>query len=256
MAGAGFNLRSWSSNSAKLLELAKEEKQLTHPYKWRYCPTDNNPADLLTRGLTIEQFDQSILWRKGPNWLTDSTKWPELNSAKNTVLTSLVDDSESEEEIDNLDMTHQNSLGSITNILDISNHGSYMKLLRITAYVIRFIRNCRRDRISRKSGPLEVNEIQTAVNTWILDCQESTGNDGHVRAARIQTSNGETSRPIVKLFPLEVSGTHSNASSDHTDEQHEDTTQRSTRPKRNASIKAREKIRKWITNVDENDEED
>ncbi|CAG2203345.1 unnamed protein product [Mytilus edulis] len=60
----------------------KEITELTHPYKWRYCPTDNNPADLLTRGLTIEQFDQSILWRKGPNWLTDSTKWPELNSAK------------------------------------------------------------------------------------------------------------------------------------------------------------------------------
>ncbi|XP_063408858.1 uncharacterized protein LOC134692334 [Mytilus trossulus] len=147
----------------------REITELTHPYKWRYCPTDNNPADLLTRGLTIEQFDQSILWRKGPHWLTDSTKWPELNSAKNTVLTSLVDDRENEEELDNLNMTHQKSLGSITNILDISNYGSYMKLLRITAYVIRFIRNCIRDRISRKSGPLEVNEIQTAVNTWILD---------------------------------------------------------------------------------------
>ena len=82
------------------------------------------------------------------------------------------------------------------------------------------------------------------------------GNDGHVRALRIQTSNGETSRPIVKLFTLEVSWTHSAAISDHTDEQHEDTTQRSTRPKRNASIKALEKIRKWITNVDEKDEED
>ncbi|CAG2220740.1 unnamed protein product [Mytilus edulis] len=91
----------------------KEITELTHPYKWRYCPTDNNPADLLTRGLTIEQFDQSILWRKGPHWLTDSTKWPELNSATNTVLTSLVDDRENEEEVDNLNMTHQNSLGSI-----------------------------------------------------------------------------------------------------------------------------------------------
>ncbi|XP_063436767.1 uncharacterized protein LOC134718204 [Mytilus trossulus] len=54
----------------------REITELTHPYKWRYCPTDNNPADLLTRGLTIEQFDQSILWQKGPHWLTDSTKWP------------------------------------------------------------------------------------------------------------------------------------------------------------------------------------
>ncbi|CAG2242577.1 unnamed protein product [Mytilus edulis] len=143
----------------------------------------------------------SILWRKGPNWLTDSTKWPELNSAKNTVLTSLVDDSESEEEIDNLDMTHQNSLGSITNILDISNHGSYMKLLRITAYVIRFIRNCRRDRISRKSGPLEVNEIQTAVNTWILDCQESTYTDemSYLRGAQHRHTKS-TQSPTIGTF--------------------------------------------------------
>ncbi|CAG2248103.1 unnamed protein product [Mytilus edulis] len=136
-------------------------------------------------------FFMSILWRKGPNWLVDSTKWPELNSTKNTVLTSLVDDIENEEELDNLDMTHQNSLGSITNILDISNYGSYMKLLRITAYVIRFIRNCRRDRISRKSGPLEVNEIQTAVNTWILDCQESTYTDemSYLRGAQHRNTN-------------------------------------------------------------------
>ncbi|VDI78847.1 Hypothetical predicted protein [Mytilus galloprovincialis] len=70
------------------------------------------------------------------------------------------------------------------------------------------------------------------------------------------TSNGETSLPIVKLFPLEVSETRSDATSDHTDGQHEDTTQRSTRPKLNAIIKARERIRKWTTNVDENDEED
>ncbi|VDI78848.1 Hypothetical predicted protein [Mytilus galloprovincialis] len=35
MAAAGFNLRSWSSNSAKLLQLAKEENVLD---------TDNKPS--------------------------------------------------------------------------------------------------------------------------------------------------------------------------------------------------------------------
>ena len=39
------------------------------------------------------------------------------------------------------------------------------------------------------------------------------GGDGLVRAANIRTSNGKTNRPIVKLFPLEVS------SSDITSEQ-------------------------------------
>ena len=32
-----------------------------------------------------------------------------------------------------------------------------------------------------------------------------TGNDGLVRAANLQTSNQITSRPITKLYPLEVS---------------------------------------------------
>ena len=31
-----------------------------------------------------------------------------------------------------------------------------------------------------------------------------TGNDGSVRAAKIQTKHGITNRPIVKLYPLET----------------------------------------------------
>ena len=31
-----------------------------------------------------------------------------------------------------------------------------------------------------------------------------TGNDGSVRAAKVKTKNGFTTRPIVKLYPLET----------------------------------------------------
>ncbi|VDI36402.1 Hypothetical predicted protein [Mytilus galloprovincialis] len=33
-----------------------EINQLTHGFSWRYCPTDSNPADLLSRGMTAVMF--------------------------------------------------------------------------------------------------------------------------------------------------------------------------------------------------------
>ena len=42
---------------------------------WHYCPTNDNPADLLTRGLSFDQFASSQLWRHGPPWLPHKDKW-------------------------------------------------------------------------------------------------------------------------------------------------------------------------------------
>lgn len=57
----------------------REIHDLTENRKWRYCPTGENPADLLTRGITCTQYKTSNIWLKGPSWLTDSEKWPSWN---------------------------------------------------------------------------------------------------------------------------------------------------------------------------------
>lgn len=44
---------------------------------------------------------------------------------------------------------------------------------------------------------------QTNWKIWIIT-EFVRGNDEYVRSARIRTSTGETSRPIAKLYPLEV----------------------------------------------------
>ncbi|XP_045033907.1 uncharacterized protein LOC116928660 [Daphnia magna] len=36
----------------------------------QYCPTASNPADLLTRGVTLQQLKTSSIWISGPSWLT------------------------------------------------------------------------------------------------------------------------------------------------------------------------------------------
>ena len=42
----------------------------------RYCPSADNPADLLTRGVTFDQLNSSTQWRHGPTWLPSPSKWP------------------------------------------------------------------------------------------------------------------------------------------------------------------------------------
>ena len=40
----------------------------SHTEDWKFCPTDNNPADVATRPLTVKSsIDRMNLWLNGPN---------------------------------------------------------------------------------------------------------------------------------------------------------------------------------------------
>ena len=43
---------------------------------WSFTPSADNPADLLTRGLSADQLKSSRLWTCGPDWLLDKSTWP------------------------------------------------------------------------------------------------------------------------------------------------------------------------------------
>ena len=57
----------------------KEIKSLTNGHTWRYCPTKDNPADILSRGISRQQFNDNELWFNGPKWLTKEENWPQWN---------------------------------------------------------------------------------------------------------------------------------------------------------------------------------
>jgi len=45
---------------------------------WNYCPTVDNPAGLLTRGIKFQLLNSpDKLWWKGPPWLTTPSTWPQ-----------------------------------------------------------------------------------------------------------------------------------------------------------------------------------
>ena len=55
-----------------------EIHQFSAPNQWCYVPTAVNPADLGTRGLTVEELASADLWWTGPEFLKKSKQdWPE-----------------------------------------------------------------------------------------------------------------------------------------------------------------------------------
>jgi len=79
----------WSDSQIVLYWLKSDKKQhqfvshqvtkihqLTPTGTWKYCPTEENPTDLLTRGITVTQMNSSLLWHHGPQWLTNRNNWP------------------------------------------------------------------------------------------------------------------------------------------------------------------------------------
>jgi len=54
----------------------KEIKALFPVSVWNHCPTHENPADLLTHGITKTQPHASSLWQHGPQWLPLVKQWP------------------------------------------------------------------------------------------------------------------------------------------------------------------------------------
>ncbi|VBB35249.1 unnamed protein product [Acanthocheilonema viteae] len=70
----------WVKNESKLLprfvQKRAEEIRNSH-FKLRYTPSSQNPADMVTRGISPTKLRYSKLWWNGPYWLDkDPSQWP------------------------------------------------------------------------------------------------------------------------------------------------------------------------------------
>ena len=148
----------------------KEIQEITNDRKWMFCPTADNPADLLTSRISAAQYKNNRLWREGPDWLLDTYKWPTWD-INNTAVLLTTDD----EDIPSaLTLTEQTPiLTGIHSVVDITLYSRYTKLIRVTAFILRFVNNSRRPH-TRKLSRLSVHELHEAEKMWLRSCQSTS----------------------------------------------------------------------------------
>lgn len=150
---------------------------------WRHVPSEDNPADALSRGQSPLEFISNYFWLNGPTWLSnDEQAWPpnllpdiEVPEQRSTVIMSAVVDRD---------------------ILE--RFSSFIKMKRVLAYCMRFVKCC----LSRKSNSedLSPEEIQNSERCILKLIQRS----GFERELRQLSSNRtlEIKSNILSLSPF------------------------------------------------------
>ena len=128
---------------------------------WRHVPTQDNPADLASRGGLVTEENQ--LWWRGPEWLSDPAKWPaDLVTAPTA---------ESNAEMKTTKELFALAVNSDHELDELLAKNSYWKTLRVCAWIMRFAQNARTKRASRTKGPLRTEEIEKQNLFWMLRAQ-------------------------------------------------------------------------------------
>ncbi|XP_028394462.1 uncharacterized protein LOC114518655 [Dendronephthya gigantea] len=181
----------------------KEIHQLTNNATWNYCPTSDNPADLLTRGISADSLSKSTLWDNGPHWLTNHANWPEWKPNMVLLQSSLNKDQDTNEAPPTNPDTPESTKRSPTNIKQIitpTKFSDLQRLLRTTAWVLRFV-NALKKVNPPKEKVLKVHEIENARMIWIHEIQNDVFSNELANIQRPKTPRLPLVRQL-RLFTL------------------------------------------------------
>ena len=160
----------------------EEIRKLTPADIWSHCPGKENPADLPSRGLTPVELTANQLWKYGPEWLRTPKlpcETPSLEEIPEPCLAELK--APSKVGVHSL-LTSQLPC-HISNIVNIAQYSSVHKLLRVTAYVLKFVMILKK---RCETPELTVNVLTEAEQKWIIDLQSTLEEDPKFPSWRMQ----------------------------------------------------------------------
>lgn len=123
--------------------------------KWNYVPSQDNPADCASRGVTPIQLLNHRLWWTGPEWLRKvESNWPE---------SYICGENEIEKKVQEI------KCNLITCDIDdlLSKYSSLNTLIRITALCRRFMTNAKSKKENRMCSWITTTELCSAHDCWI-----------------------------------------------------------------------------------------
>ena len=166
-----------------------EIRRFTDTENWRHIPGLENPADLVSRGSSLNRLMESDLWKHGPSWLSSENAFKLPDMPVTASPTSPLIEEESEPEPSNMleIQTSNSDLIEESTLWNAKEFSSWQRFLSTIGWVKRFIFNLKKPR-ARKTGDLSFSELQEAKRTCIeIDQKEwfqsdiaSLKNDGTV----------------------------------------------------------------------------
>ena len=156
-----------------------EIREFTDVDCWNYCPGKLNPSDMPSRGLGVKELVNTTLWWNGPNFIAKAkVSMPTIPDADFTI------EAQTELAKSQPTLTHTlavlelHNLTGLDKLIDPNLYSSLDSLLRITAYVLRFVdtlRKCSnlegRDRSDLSVTAYEINKSEMV---WIRAVQQSS----------------------------------------------------------------------------------
>ena len=142
-----------------LFETGNGNTDIYDAHTVKHCPGVDNSADHLSSGANADQLKGLDTCWRGPAWLSKGVESLPCN-------TGTTKQSPPEGRITPHTVLH---IQTPATLLDPSRYSSYWRLLRVTAWIFRFIWNIRRTH--RSSGELTALEFTQALLHWIKSVQ-------------------------------------------------------------------------------------
>ena len=118
-------VRNQGSDITYVKNRVNEIRRLSNHFRLYYVPTKMNPADLLSRGMNLNQFKKSSLWFHGPEWLS-TNEWPLQKAC--ILVNEIVED--------------YTLPPPPIPIFDYESYSSLSRILNITKYVLQYLKLC------------------------------------------------------------------------------------------------------------------
>ncbi|XP_055941720.1 uncharacterized protein LOC129971768 [Argiope bruennichi] len=147
-----------SSTKTRIVYDASSKQEITDPSNWRHCSGKQNPADMLTRGISSKDLITSESWWHGPEWLRNAENlWPKAKRFQ-------YDSKEPEIAFEFKSGVIINTAIVQEKIIDPEKFSCLLKLLRVTSWILRFVNTLKRKNV--KKGPLTSEELSDAEMFW------------------------------------------------------------------------------------------
>ncbi|XP_055542991.1 uncharacterized protein LOC129728568 [Wyeomyia smithii] len=128
-------------------------QEQTSEHRWKHVRSQQNPADIISRGQLPEYLQNNPLWWSGPEF---------LNREKYEV--------DVPETIPDEELPELKSMVTVSNDDGLLAHfykqSSFHKIQRVVGYILRFAKNCEKKRAERELGThLTVSELRQSTET-------------------------------------------------------------------------------------------